>query len=51
MLSGGKEVIIGMVRDPIFGPMLILGLGGVYVEILKDVRFTLAPVNNSEARE
>jgi acyl-CoA synthetase (NDP forming) len=51
MLSGGKEVIIGMIRDPTFGPMLMFGLGGVYVEILKDVRFVIAPVNEKEARE
>ena len=51
MLSGGREVIIGMIRDPTFGPMLMFGLGGVYVEILKDVRFAIAPVNEKEARE
>lgn len=51
MLSEGKEVIIGMIRDPTFGPVLMFGLGGVYVEILKDVRFAIAPVNASEARE
>ncbi|MCQ1536919.1 acetyl-CoA synthetase [Methanosarcina sp. KYL-1] len=51
MLSGGREVIIGMVRDPTFGPMLMFGLGGIYVEILKDVRFAIAPVNESEARD
>lgn len=50
MLSGGKEVIIGMVRDPTFGPMLMFGLGGVYVEILKDVQFAIAPVDEEEAR-
>ncbi|WP_269849454.1 acetate--CoA ligase family protein [Methanosarcina horonobensis] len=51
MLSGGKEIIIGMIRDPTFGPMLMFGLGGVYVEILKDVMFAIAPVNEKEARE
>lgn len=51
MLSGGKEVIIGTIRDPTFGPVLMFGLGGVYVEILKDVRFAIAPVNEREARE
>jgi len=50
MLSGGKEVIIGMVKDPTFGPMLMFGLGGVYVEILKDVQFAIAPVDEEEAR-
>lgn len=51
MLSDGKEVIIGMIRDPTFGPMLMFGLGGVYVEILKDVMFGIAPVDEKEARE
>jgi acetate---CoA ligase (ADP-forming) len=51
MLAGGKEVIIGMVQDPTFGPMMMFGLGGIYVEILKDVKFAIAPVNEEEARE
>ena len=51
MLSGGKEVIIGMVQDPTFGPMMMFGLGGIYVEILKDVKFAIAPVNEEEAKE
>ncbi|UTB34085.1 MAG: acetate--CoA ligase family protein [Methanobacterium sp. ERen5] len=49
MLSGGKEVIIGMIQDPTFGPTLMFGLGGTYVEILKDVKFAIAPVNEMEA--
>lgn len=49
MLSGGKEVIVGMVKDPTFGPMIMFGLGGIYVEILKDVKFAIAPVNHEEA--
>ncbi|MGF7117690.1 acetate--CoA ligase family protein [Methanobacterium oryzae] len=51
MLSGGKEVIIGMVQDPTFGPMLMFGLGGIYVEVLKDVKFQIAPVNETEAKD
>lgn len=51
MLSGGREVILGMVHDPTFGPMLMFGLGGIYVEILKDIRFAIAPVDEREARE
>lgn len=51
MLSGGKEVILGMVNDPTFGPMLMFGLGGIYVEILKDIRFAIAPVDEREAIE
>ena len=49
MLTGGMEVIIGMVQDPTFGPMLMFGLGGIYVEIFKDVKFVIAPVNEIEA--
>lgn len=51
MLSGGKEVILGMVHDPTFGPMLMFGLGGTYVEILKDIQFAITPVDEREARE
>ena len=51
MLSGGRKVIIGMVYDPTFRPMLMFGLGGIYVEILKDVQFAIAPVDEREARE
>jgi len=49
MVVGGKEVILGMSRDPQFGPMLLFGLGGIYVEVLKDVAFRLAPVTPREA--
>lgn len=50
MVTGGKEVIIGMDRDPQFGPLLMFGLGGVYVEFLKDVSFAVAPINDKEAQ-
>ncbi len=45
----GQEVIVGMVRDPQFGPMMMFGSGGVEVEGLKDVAFALAPLNQAEA--
>ncbi len=45
----GQEVIIGMVRDPLFGPLMMFGSGGVEVEGLKDVAFALAPLNQAEA--
>lgn len=51
MVTGAKETIIGMNRDPQFGPMIMFGLGGIYVEVLKDVTFRIAPVTAQEARE
>ncbi len=49
MVVGGKEVILGMTRDPSFGPLLMFGLGGIYVEVLKDVAFRVAPIGPDEA--
>ena len=51
MAARGKETIIGMNRDPQFGPLLMFGLGGIYVEVLKDVTFRIAPVSPREAQE
>ena len=50
MAEKGKETIIGMNRDPHFGPMLMFGMGGVYVEVLKDVTFRIAPIRELSAR-
>ncbi|MBD3180738.1 CoA-binding protein, partial [Candidatus Poribacteria bacterium] len=49
MIPAGKEVILGMAKDPDFGPMMMFGLGGIYVEVLKDVAFRIAPINHQEA--
>ena len=49
MIQGGKELIIGSKLEPGFGPVIMLGMGGIYVEVLKDVTFKLAPVTDKEA--
>ena len=49
MVKGGKEMIIGSKLEPGFGPVIMLGMGGIYVEVLKDVTFKIAPVTSKEA--
>jgi acetyltransferase len=51
MAEQGLEVIIGMTRDPQFGPMLMFGLGGIFVEVMQDVAFNLAPITADEAEQ
>jgi acyl-CoA synthetase (NDP forming) len=51
MLSGGVEVMVGMTRDPLFGPLLAFGLGGIHVEILGDVQFRIAPLTDRDAAQ
>src|SRR6185436_14716353 len=51
MIAGGVETVIGVKRDPVFGPVVMFGLGGVYVEVLKDVTLRLAPVDRAGALE
>ena len=51
MVRGGRETILGIARDPKLGPMLMFGLGGVFVEVMKDVVFRILPVTDVEARE
>jgi acyl-CoA synthetase (NDP forming) len=50
MIEGGVETVIGIKRDPVFGPVVLFGLGGVYVEVLKDVTLRLAPIDHAAAR-
>ena len=51
MVRPGTEVIVGTSKDPQFGPVIMFGLGGIFVEILKDVSFRIVPVNRKDAQE
>jgi acyl-CoA synthetase (NDP forming) len=50
-VHGGREVIVGMTHDPKFGPLVMFGLGGIYVETFNDVVFRVPPITDLEARE
>ena len=51
MLSGSREVIAGVVRDPQFGSCVMFGFGGILAEAIADVEFRLAPINSYDARD
>ncbi|MDD5544421.1 MAG: acetate--CoA ligase family protein [Acidobacteriia bacterium] len=51
MVRGGKEVILGMTLDPHYGPLLMFGLGGIFVETIKDVVFRITPITQLESHE
>ena len=51
MAKAGTEVILGMTKDPSFGPVLMFGLGGIFVEVLKDVAFRIIPIEASDAED
>jgi acetyltransferase len=51
MVEGGRETVIGMTNDRTFGPLIMFGLGGIYVEVLGDVVFRIAPISAIDARE
>jgi acetyltransferase len=51
MVEGGREVIVGMKRDMHFGPLILFGLGGIYVEVFKDVSFGIAPLSRADSAE
>jgi len=50
-ISGGHEILIGMVEDPNFGPLIVFGLGGIFVELIGDVAFRIHPLTDLDARE
>jgi len=51
LIKGGTEIILGVTTDPSFGPLIMFGLGGIYVEVLKDVSFRIHPLTDLDAKE
>ncbi len=50
-VRSGHEVIVGMTEDPLFGPLVVFGLGGIFVELMQDVAFRINPLSDTEARD
>jgi acyl-CoA synthetase (NDP forming) len=50
MIEDGVELMLGVTSDPVFGPLVAFGLGGIHVEILGDVRFRITPLTDTDAR-
>ena len=51
MIAGGIELLVGVVQDPVFGPLVAVGPGGVLAELIGDARFAVAPLTDVDARE
>ena len=51
MVPQGTEIIIGIMKDPHFGPVIMFGLGGIFVEVLKDISFRILPIEERDAEE
>lgn len=51
MIRGSREFVIGLTRDPQFGPCVMFGIGGIFTEVMKDVSFRIAPLTEADAEE
>src|SRR5207253_1909151 len=51
MAPAGQEIVVGGLRDPYFGPLVMVGLGGIFVEVLEDVAFRVCPITRVDAEE
>ena len=51
MVGGGDEFLLGITTDPVFGPVVTVGLGGIYVEVMQDIAMRLAPIGLEDAHE